>query len=380
LSRRPQAYAPQHIEVKIMVEKALFGVGALFALCVAAHAEAPADIAQKRLEPYRKLPEFVAAGPAFDAAACMKGKKVISIPNSSANPFVKNINIAMKGVAGKVGFEFMEWQNQGQLTQWVQGVDYAVDHKFDLVDMIGGTDPRVLGPQIKRAQDAGIKVVASHYTGFEQPIPNGAQGVPIDYRKAGQLIADWAIMDTKGKANALVMISSEVNSTESMVNGIKAEFAEVCPECKFKVQNVPVTEWATKIQPTVQSELLRDSTINYVIPIYDSMSQFVVPAITLTGRTDRVKISTFNGTPFVLGMVQQGQVAMDVGENLDWIAHAVLDAEMRMLCGLEAIKDPKIPFYIFDASNAKTAGTPPHLSTGYGDAYVAGYGKLWKLK
>jgi ribose transport system substrate-binding protein len=363
-----------------MIKKVLFGTGALLALCVAAHAESPADIAQKRLEPYRRLPEFVAAGPAFDAAACMKGKQIISIPNSSANPFVKNINNAMKGVASKVGFEFMEWQNQGQLTQWVQGVDYAVDHKFNLVDMIGGTDPRVLGPQIKRAQDAGIKVVASHYSGFEQPVPDGVQVVPIDYRKAGQLIADWAIMDTKGKANVLVMISSEVNSTESMVNGIKAEFAEVCPECKFKVQNVPVTEWATKIQPTVQSELARDSTINYIIPIYDSMAQFVIPAITLTGRTDRVKISTFNGTPFVLGLVQQGQVAMDIGENLDWIAHAVMDSEMRMLCGLEAVKDPKIPFYIFDQSNAKTAGTPPRVSTGYGDAYVAGYGKLWKLR
>jgi len=363
-----------------MIRKLLFGAGMCLAFGMAAHAQSPADAAQKRLEPYRKLPEFVAPGPAFDAKACMKGKKIMSIPNSSANPFVKNINNAMKGVASQVGFEFMEWQNQGQLTQWVQGVDYAVDHKFDLIDLIGGTDPRVLGPQLKRAQDAGIKTVASHYSGLEQPIPAGVQSVPIDYRKAGQLIADWAIMDTKGKTNALVLISSEVNSTESMVNGIKAEFAEVCPECKYTIQNVPVTEWATKIQPTVQSELLRDSTINYIMPIYDSMSQFVVPAITMTGRTDKVKIATFNGTPFVLGLVQQGQVAMDIGENLDWIAHAVFDAEMRMLCGLEAIKDPNIPFYVFDKNNAKNAGTPPRLSTGYGDAYVEGYAKLWKLK
>lgn len=363
-----------------MFKKALISIGTLLALCASAQAATPAETARARLEPYRKLPEFVAAGPAFDAPACMKGKKVMSIPNSSANPFVKNINNAMKDVATKVGFEFMEWQNQGQLTQWVQGVDYAVDNKFDLVDMIGGTDPRVLGPQIKRAQAAGIKVVASHYSGFEQPIPSGIQGVPIDYRKAGQLIADWAIMDTGGKANALVLISSEVNSTESMVNGIKAEFKEVCPECKYKIQNVPVTEWATKVQPTVQSELLRDPTINYVMPIYDSISQFVVPAITITGSADRVKIATFNGTPFVLGMVQQGKVAMDIGENLDWIAHAILDAEMRMLCGQEAVKDPKIPFYIFDKDNAKTAGNPPRVSTGYGDAYAAGYAKLWKLK
>ena len=34
---------------------------------------------------------------------------------------------------------------------------------------------------------------------------------------------------------------------------------------------------------------------------------------------------------------------MDIGENLDWIGHAVLDAEMRMICGLPAVKDPNIP-------------------------------------
>jgi ribose transport system substrate-binding protein len=362
-----------------MIKNTLFVAGAcLFSAQV--FAQSPADIARERLEPFRQLPGFVAAGPEFDARTCMKGKKIMSIPNSSANPFVKNINNAMKGVAKKVGFEFMEWQNQGQLTQWVQGVNYAVDNKFDLIDMIGGTDPKVLGPQVKRAQEAGIKVVASHYSGFEQPVPNGVEAVPIDYRKAGQLIADWAIMDTKGKANALVLISSEVTSTGSVLEGIKAEFAEVCPDCKYKVQNVPVTEWSSKIQPTVQSELLRDTTINYILPIYDSMSQFVVPAITLTGRQDSVKIATFNGTPFVIGLIQQKKVAMDIGENLDWIAHAVLDAEMRMLCGLEKVSDPKIPFFIFDQTNAASAGTPPKLSTGYGDAYVAGYSKLWKLQ
>ena len=44
---------------------------------------------------------------------------------------------------------------------------------------------------------------------------------------------------------------------------------------------------------------------------------------------------------------------MDVGENLDWIAHGIIDAEMRMLCGLPPVKDPKIPLYIFDASQCR---------------------------
>ena len=72
------------------------------------------------------------------------------------------------------------------------------------------------------------------------------------------------------------------------------------------------------------------------------MSQFVVPALTITGRDD-VKIATFNGTPFVISMIQNGQVEMNIGENLDWIAHGMLDSHMRRLCGLDIVADPKIP-------------------------------------
>jgi ribose transport system substrate-binding protein len=360
---------------------ALIGAALLLAAEPAARAESSEAVrADRQLEPYRGLPKFEAAGPAFDARSCMNGKKVLGIPVSSANPFTKNINTAMANVAKEVGFTFTEWENQGQPSQWVQAMSYAINNKYNLIDLLGGTDPKVLAPQVKAATDAGIKVIASHYSGFEQPVPPGASGVvPIDYFKAGQLLADWSIAKTGGNADVIVIVSSEVNSTESMINGIKDEFEKHCSHCKYKVVNVPVPEWSTKIQPTVQSSLLADPSVNYILPIYDSMSQFAVPAVSITGKGGSVKIATFNGTPFVLGLVQQGQVEMDIGENLDWIGHAIMDAEMRVLCGLGEVKDPKIPFYIFDKSNADSAGKPPKLSTGYGNAYTEGYRKLWQL-
>ncbi len=69
----------------------------------------------------------------------------------------------------------------------------------------------------------------------------------------------------------------------------------------------------------MQSALTGGPQVNYVIPIYDVLTQWVVPAVTITGRTDKVKIATFNGTPFAIGLVQEGKVEVDIGENLDWI-------------------------------------------------------------
>ncbi len=334
---------------------------------------------EKQIEPFTKKPEFVVPGPAFDAQACMKGKTILSIPVSSANPFTANIEKAMAAAAKKVGFKFITWENQGQSSQWVQGMDTAVNQKVDLIDLLAGTDPRVLVPQVNAARAAKIPVVASHYSGVEQTdeVKKYADGdVPIDYAKAGGLLADWAVVQTKGHMNALVLIATGALSTDSMMSGIEAELKH-CDDCKTKVMNYPVPDWGTRITPGVQAALLADPTINYIIVIYDSMAQFVVPAVTITGS--KVNMDAFNGTPFVLGLVQQGQVQMDIGENLDWIGHAIIDAEMRRVCGLPLISDPKIPFYIFTKENAKDAGTPPQLSQGYGDAYVKGYADLWKL-
>lgn len=345
----------------------------------AAHAQDALAAAKAELDNYTQIPSFTAPGASFDAKACMAGKRILSVPASSAVPFVATINEAMARIAGEVGFEYQIWENQGQPTQWVQGIEFGVTNGFDLIDLLAGADPRVLEPQIKAARDAGAIVTASHLTGFEQEVPGGlTASIPIDYKQAGKLLAQWAISKTEGKANALVLVTNEVLSTDSMLAGIEEAFA-ASPDSKFTVVNVSIPDWASKIQPNVQSAVIADPTINYILPIYDGMNQFVVPALTITGASERVKIATFNGTPFVLDMIQNGQVEMDVGENLDWIAYSMLDAQMRLICDLEPVTDPKIPLLIFDANNAATAGSPAEPSKGYGDAYLEGYKELWQL-
>ena len=357
---------------------------ALFVACAISAPVRADDLAyfENQLKPFLQRPKFIAPGPPFDARACMKGKAIFSMPVSSANPFTANIEKSMTAIAAKIGFRFTVWENQGQIGQWVQGMNAALTEKPNLIDLMGGQDPRQLVPQVRAALAAGIPVIVTHSSGLEQtPMLQkmGVDDVAFDFYKAGALLVDWAALHTKGKLDAIVVISTGSLATEAMVPGIESELKH-CPKCKTNVINTPVTDWSTRITPSVQATLLSHPNVNYIIPIYDSMSQFVVPAVTMTNSADRVKIATFNGTPFVLGLVQQGKVEMDIGENLDWIGHAVIDAEMRIVCHLPKVHDEHIPMYIFDSHNAADAGTPPQLSKGYGNAYVEGYDKLWELK
>ncbi|MBS3651032.1 sugar ABC transporter substrate-binding protein [Pseudaminobacter sp. 19-2017] len=325
---------------------------------------------------HQKLPEFQAPGEPFDARACMKDKKLIVVPFSSSVEFTGGVASRMVEIAKDIGFQYDHYRTQGQPSQWIQGINQGISQKYDLIDVLM-PDPRALVPQGMQAKEAGIPIVAAHAAGLDTKPPEPFLMVPIDYTQAGQLMAEWVVTKTEGKANVLFLTAKDSFSAESVMSGVLPTL-EQCEDCKVKQQNVNVVDWGTRLQPTVQAELLRDPSIDYIIVMYDGMAQFVVPAVELT--QSKAKIVTFNGSPFVLDLVQQGRVEMDIGESIDWVAHAILDAEMRILCGLPHVTDPKAPLYIFDASNVDTAGTPPQVSTGYGDAYVEGYRKLWGLQ
>lgn len=355
--------------------------GSLAAVSPASAAGPDLAAAQAIVDEHSKIPDFVPPGPPFDAKACMAGKKLLSIPVSSSIPFVDGIESSMASVAKEIGFEFQQWKNQGQPTQWVQGMEFGVNNGFTAIDLMGGIIPSALGPQVAAAKAAGVHVFASHYADTTQPRDPAAEvNLALPFNEVGKTIAAWITLKTGGKANVLIIGSEDVLPTDPYRKKIESTLDELCGEgCKHSYVNVTIPNWSTKIQTTVQSALIADPSINYIVPVYDSMSQFVLPALTITGRKD-VKIATFNGTPFIIDMIQKGDVEMDVGESLGWIARSTLDGYMRKLCGLETYDTLNVPLYIFSAANAKDAGVPADFDKGYGDKHVDGFAKLWGLK
>ena len=333
------------------------------------------------IESHRALPVYEPAGEPFDIRKVAEGKKMLSIPNTSANQFLKGIIRREIEVGKEIGLEVREWENQGQPNQWVQGIEYAIANDFDIVDLISGVNPAVVEPQLQAAKEAGVKVFTSHFYDPSQPASEHLAGdLPVSFYGQGYILGNWMIYKTGGDARAIVVKSDDVPPTAPLVQGIRDALSENCPKCEILQEiNVGITEWGTKIQPSVQSALISKPTANYVIPIYDSMSQFVVPAIELTGKSETVKVATSNGTPFVLDFIREGKVEMDIGESLDWIARATIDGYMRNLAGLPMPEDIGVPYYLFDESNIETAGVPAEPNKGYGDEYVKGFHKTWMM-
>lgn len=330
---------------------------------------------------YSRIPKFKAPGPAFDAKKLDRGKTLFSIPVDSQDQFVQILENDMAAVAKKVGIHFIDYSNDGNSATWVKGMQQAVAEHANLIDLLAGINPEQLTPEMEAAKSAGIPVVASDAYSLGQkadPLLKGVVDVP--YAEAGTVMADWVIQNSHGHADALVIESNDVVSSPKEAGAAVTAFRENCHACKVKVINVPVSDWASQTQTQVESALRADPTINYVIPVYDSQSEYIVPAISLAGDTGKVHIVSYDGTAFVLKYLQEhNDVVMDVGEDLKWIAWAIMDQEMRIMAGLKPVANEHTPLMIWTAKNIARAGNPPQQSEGYGNGFVKGYLKLWGL-
>jgi ribose transport system substrate-binding protein len=342
------------------------------------------DYVTRQIDDHKRIAHWAYPGDRFGAKNAA-GKTIFSIQENSTNPFTNTIVAGMKDVADKVGIKLVDYPNQGQHTQWIQGIQQAISRKVDVIVLSGGTiGPIYFEEQAAAAARAGIPIVTVVDRDLTQSAePNTAAHVGQPYAEAARLDADWIIKETRCHANVLVITTNELIAGDINSRAAQGEFDRYCGDgCKTRFVNVPLSQWGTKIGTTTQTEVSSNPDLNYVFPLYDAMSQFVVPAIQLGGGMTRVKVATFNGTPGILRMIQTGDtVKMIVGENETHLGYAAMDQAMRLVTGVDPIGDGDygIPLRVFDDSNVDETGDPPGYGVGYGDKWRDGFLKAWGL-
>jgi hypothetical protein len=207
---------------------------------------------------YSGVPAFRPPGPAFDARAAAKGKSMFIIPATSNVPFVTTIQNDMIKVGRSVGLKVTPWPNQGQPTQWVDGMNSAVTQHANLIDLEAGINPALVEPQIVRARKSGIDVTVAHFYGIGQKhAPNLSATMDIPYELGGELMADKVILDTNSKADALMLTVNQVLATVPLVKGIKNEFAKYCKGCKLSFIDRTIPD-LPKYTSDVSTALIKD--------------------------------------------------------------------------------------------------------------------------
>lgn len=344
--------------------------------------------AMERVEEAAQVPEFTLEAEPVDVSAA-EGKTIFNIPIASTIPYVAGVDAEMKKIAEDNGVEFIEFNNEGSPTEWARGMEQAINRGVDLISLQAAPDPTLLVPQLEAAQEAGIPVQLSHLfqNGTDGGLPPRVADlltsvVTVPFDEAARLEVDYTIAQDGCDVTPVIITSREVLPSDGIVATMEEQYAENCPDVEAEVINVPVVDWGTKIQPEVVSALQANPDINWVLPIYDSMSLPAEAGINQAQRGTDVKIATYNGTPEIMQLLQDGDVvAAEMGENINWLAWANMDQAFRVLTDGAIIEDgnEETPIRLFDDSNIDEAGNPVQPDQGYGDAYVRGYEELWGI-
>jgi ribose transport system substrate-binding protein len=334
---------------------------------------------RQRIERASQPLDFSAPGPEFDASK-LAGKRVMFVSLAQAVPAIAQVATATQQAGKVAGVKVDIFDTKGDVRLMQQAIQQAVAQKYDAIILLG-IPLKVTQPALKAAKDAGIPIVSELNN---EPKPGAAgQGAgdtvfgttgPPRFA-TGQLLACKAVVDTNGKANAVIFGAKDLEPSADEVRGMR-DILGRCSGCKVSENSTPTAEWQTKLPSLAASEVRRNPNANYFLPLYDGMGIFVTSGIQQAGAAGRVKVASFNAAPAALELIRKGDTfTADPGQPNSWMAWQGLDQAMRGMLDMKP-GHPVVPVRYFDRTNIK--GLDVHNEDAlFGSEYRQGFTQLW---
>jgi ribose transport system substrate-binding protein len=244
-------------------------------------------------------------------------------------------------------------------------------------------DTTFIHTYIQQAINAGIKVITAQTGTPGLPQGTGAVAeVTFDYPQVGRILGTWfaAASGCQGYPQIITTTSSRQPSAAE-VAGIQAAVQQYCPSsASLPVKNVLIPDWATNLPTVTRSTLTANSSINYLLPLYDGMTIYMVPAITQLHLSHPVQVGSFNATPVVMQneLAKSSPLSADVGGPNDWYGYALTDEILRVAAGAPVVPNEHVPLRLFTRDNLGSINLSANESTWYGTVnFACQYDKLW---
>jgi ribose transport system substrate-binding protein len=329
----------------------------------------------------QKVPQFTSPGPAIKDVGALKGQKIMAIPGSSQLAACEQMVEAEKSLGAAVGTPVTIYNNDGLTSQWDSGIETAISGGYKAVILTCSINPLSIVPAIEDAASHGVKVVdyAVNYPVTPTSYPGLASGVGESVVQDAKLSVEQAFVHSGGKPfNMLLITSNAVEGEPLDVAEVKSEMQTLCGNaCKIYSVDIEVPDWATKIQSTVQSNLLVHPDISVVFPLFSGEYLFEA-----SHRSNVVMVGGFgNGTPEIqLQLSAPGnQIAIgQISSYADWAAYEAYYQTALVLAGQtpRPYADTFTPNVLTTPANAKAVLTGVEA---YGDSFVNGYRSLFGL-
>lgn len=315
-------------------------------------------------------------GPAIPNMAALKGKKIMALPGTTLIPTCLQDAKTIKSIGDAAGTPVTMINDTGQISQWDSAIDLAISQHYAAVDYMCDDVPSLIIPELEKAAAAGVKVFGYALTEPVSSYPGLAGGTLEPTYSDYSAMLDQAFVATGGKPiNMLVISSVAVIGNAQNVAKLKAQVSRMCgSSCHVYVSDVEVPDWGTKIQPTVQTQLLTHSNINVVYPMFSGEYTYVLPAVEASHRSVIVTGAFGGGTPQVQLQANSATNKIIIGDMTSdpvWAAYEIYYQTMLDLAGqqMRPLNDTYTPNILITSGNASQVLSGAAWGYGFVNSY-----------
>jgi ribose transport system substrate-binding protein len=190
-------------------------------------------------------------------------------------------------------------------------LDQAIALKPDAI-LISGASLPSLKPQLDRAKDANIPILAETVTDplYGSVFDNTIDGEP-QVANVAKLMANYAVVQSGGKLNAVVFNIPVYGVLTVYTNTFKDTVMSLCADCKVSVVDQQLSDLGTKTPQAVVSAVQRDPDVNWLVFTIGDLTIGVPEALKAADLLDKVTIG--GETP-----TQKNLEDMKNGANQAW--------------------------------------------------------------
>ena len=320
--------------------------------------------------------------PSITVGTGVQGKRVAVI-TKDINPFIQAIKDGISASAGKAGMTVLGSNPAGSAADVARQISQAISQHASAVITVGFTTAEIAAP-LQQAHSAGIPVVQLFVTDPGAPPASAANSGVFAYVSPCYACSTRPIATTFPAAGRTRCSSVRPMSASPLwkQTALSQKCANTAPAAPPRSPTRPSRSGARR-SPALPPPRRPTRRVNYIVPVFDTASPLIVPALTAANATGRVKLVSSNGDQAQLQDMKAASMPRwvgDIGVNGEWIGWATMDEVFRALTNHPALADEKIGFRAFTPTNIGSLDLTQNPSTWYGGTdFAANYLKLWGL-
>lgn len=314
----------------------------------------------------------------------LRGDKVVAI-TAGLDEFISNVDYGLTQ-AGRAAGVTVVADNPTTLSSASNDIQQAVAEHANAI-IINSWETSQLEAPVKAAVKAGIPVIQEfeHNPGPLTSVEKAAgvyANVSVCYTCGGKLMADAIVAASKGNAHIVLVRVPAIGTATEEANGFVSQTRRLCPKCTITQDSAPIPEWTTLL-PSLTTSALANPTVNYLVPVFDTMAPLMEPAVFSASAQTRVQFAGHSGDLAELKEMRSGKPPRWVanpGYDEHWAGWATMDDVYRALLGKPAIQDEGLRLRLFTPKNIHSIDLTAPLSAWYGKVnYQVRYKGLWGL-